>query len=421
MERCRPNFKLKAVVFPCALLSLAAPMFAFAAAACSVVELAPQASSSGVTALGDSGQIAGWVLYPSKTLSSTVVWKGSRVLTYDGTIPNCRRSATEFGSPLHISAISPNGTVAGSFACDQGMIARDEAFWVKRVGQTAATYPFAYPEDWAGYTPTGVSDAGSVVGLRSSLINRQVIGPFARGLLDSQTLAPRTFAYLGAGNGGLTAISSGLESQSNPPAMIRHSAATWIDGEKAIAWQQAEGGVSPFLEYRSTARTTWVAAIEFNAWPGAVVVQRRDTGQQTARIEPQQDGATFAVGKPVLSANGQWLSYVEHQRINPSLQTVFLVRLKDGLPTGPAQVIANASGDVISISNSGQVLGRFTDPVSRQSKWFVRLATGTTLAVEDTVSGLTSVSNGLMNPRGDIALTGIYRDKTSALRLNCSD
>ncbi|TDM05428.1 MAG: hypothetical protein C4K60_11635 [Ideonella sp. MAG2] len=350
-----------------------------------------------------------------------MVWKGSRVQIYDGTIPQCRRSATEFGPPLHITAISANGTVAGSFACDQGTIARDEAFWVKRVGQAATIFALPDPEDWARYMPTGVSDAGSVVGLRTSLINQQVIGPFARGQLDSVTLAPRTFAHLGAGNGGLTALSSGLESRSNPPATVRHAAATWIDGERASEWQLANEGTSPFLDYRSAARSTWIAAIEMNTWPGAVVVQRRDTGEQTARFEPLQDGATFTVGKPVLSANGNWLSYVEHQRINPSVQTVFLVRLKDGQATGPALAIAYASGNVISISNSGQVLGRFVDSNSRSEKWYVRLATGTTLAVEDTVSGLTSISNGLMNPRGDMAFTGVYREKGSALRLSCGD
>ena len=358
IEHTTPGFKQQFSKWT-AIALLLAPSVVLAAPTCSVTELAPDDGSSGVTAIGDKGQVGGWTRSAPRGIYSTVLWRGLQAEVLNSSLPTC--SYTE--GPVRISAISPNETFAGTLSnCD---ISRG-TYWVKVKGEDVVQGPRPLSAYGNVFMPTGVSDAGSVVGLIYRDISSTVINACARGRSHAQSETPSISGQVGAGNGGLTALASGVEAITFPPSSIEYSGAAWIDGEEAKTWAQSKhmvGTKDSFLALRSAARNKWIAAEEVGGGGSAVAVLNRLTGVETSRFLPSKPPETYRLSNAILSASGQWLSFSERPRYDAQEQTLYLVQLRNGKPQGSPRVVADIvshSGGVTAVSDQGHVVARLT-------------------------------------------------------------
>ena len=420
-------FQHKLFRFPLTCLYLAATSSAFAAPACSVVELAPKASSSGVSAIGDAGQVAGWTFNAELGRGSTVIWRGLREEVYDTMIPTCQTSGRP--RPASISAISPAETIAGTLTCDTELFPL-ETYWVKVKGQAATRGPVSVGASSWIYTPTGVSDAGSVVGITSRWYRpgatQDSAGVFAAGRSHLEIISPAITAQVASGNGGLTTLASGIQGITDSPDHMAYSGATWIDAEQAVAWSQSKqiGPQDTFLTYRSAARATWIAADEMGDQGSAVVIQNRLTGAETARFLPPKGTASHRLYNPILSASGTWLSYGERPKASLFEQTIYRVKLRNGTPQGSPSVLAEVFthiGGITTVSDQGHMVAALTPEGPRQKVWYVSTPSGTVISPLNLVPGLSLIEKIWMNRRGEMAVSGTYNGRTSALRMTCTD
>lgn len=421
IEHTTPGFKQQFSKWT-AIALLLAPSVVLAAPTCSVTELAPDDGSSGVTAIGDKGQVGGWTRSAPRGIYSTVLWRGLQAEVLNSSLPTC--SYTE--GPVRISAISPNETFAGTLSnCD---VSRG-TYWVKVKGEDVVQGPRPLSTYGNVLMPTGVSDAGSVVGLIYRDISSTVINAFASGRSHAQIETPSISGQVGAGNGGLTALASGWEAVTFPPSSVQYSGAAWIDGEQAKTWAQSKPMMKPsdtFQAIVSAARATWVAADEVGESGSAVVVLNRITGAESSRFLPAKLVADYRLNNAILSASGQWLSFSEKPRSGLPEQTIYLVQLRNGKPQGSPRVVADVfshTGGVIAVSDQGHVVARlmpqplpFVPP-----QWYVSLPSGAVVKPVDLVPGLSQIDKVLMNRRGAMAVEGVYNGRTSALRMTCTD